>query len=195
MISIFFAPAGANSARLFRQSERRTRGAFLYVQRHGAADAAGFLTCHCEAPQEPWQSRRTGWNTGRPRRIRKCLLEIATSGLRPPRNDTGGERSGLCHCAPPDAAGFLTCHCEAPQEPWQSRRTGWNTGRPRRIRKCLLEIATSGLRPPRNDTGGERSRLCHCAPPDAAGLLTCHCEAPQEPWQSREGTAVLHPPL
>ncbi|MFR1622234.1 MAG: hypothetical protein ACLSUE_05850, partial [Oscillospiraceae bacterium] len=28
MISIFFAPAGANSARLFRQSERRTRGAF-----------------------------------------------------------------------------------------------------------------------------------------------------------------------
>ena len=81
------------------------------------------------------------------------------------------------------AAGFLTCHCEAPQEPWQSRRTGWNTGRPRRIRKCLLEIATSGLRPPRNDTGGERSRLCHCAPPDAAGLLTCHCEAPQEPWR------------
>ena len=35
----------------------------------------------------------------------------------------------------------------------------------RRIRRCLLEIAASGLRPPRNDTGGRLSQACHCAPP------------------------------
>ncbi len=44
-----------------------------------------------------------------PRRIRNCLPEIAASGLRPPRNDTGRRHSQVCHC-------------EAPQEPWQSRR-------------------------------------------------------------------------
>ena len=43
------------------------------------------------------------------RRIRNCLPEIAASGLRPPRNDTGRRHSQVCHC-------------EAPQEPWQSRR-------------------------------------------------------------------------
>ena len=41
----------------------------------------------------------------------------ATSGLRPPRNDTGRRHSQVCHC-------------EAPQEPWQSRSTGRNTGKP-----------------------------------------------------------------
>ena len=84
------------------------------------------------------------------------------------------EDSQLCHCAPPDAAGLLTCHCEAPQEPWQSRRTGWNTGRPRRIRKCLLEIATSGLRPPRNDTGGRRVLTLPC-PCNYSGLSQQSC--------------------
>ena len=81
------------------------------------------LTCHCEAPQEPWQSRSTRRNTGKPRRIRKCLFEIAASGLRPPRNDTGGRHSQVCPCAPPGEAGYQICHCEAPQEPWQSRST------------------------------------------------------------------------
>ena len=51
------------------------------------------------------------------RRIRYCLPEIAASGLRPPRNDTGRRHSQVCHC-------------EAPQEPWQSRSTGRNTGKP-----------------------------------------------------------------
>ena len=37
------------------------------------------LTCHCEAPQEPWQSRSTRRNTGKPRRKRNCLQEIPTS--------------------------------------------------------------------------------------------------------------------
>ena len=71
----------------------------------------------------------------------------------------------------PDAAGFLTCHCE----PCGARRG--NLAAPagtqeslRRIRHCLLEIATSGLRPPRNDTGRKHSQVCHC-------------EAPQEPWR------------
>ena len=81
------------------------------------------LTCHCEAPQEPWQSRSTRRNTGKPRRIRKCLFEIAASGLRHPRNDTGGRHSQVCPCAPPGEAGYQICHCEAPQEPWQSRST------------------------------------------------------------------------
>ena len=52
-----------------------------------------------------------------PRQIRCCLPEIAASGLRPPRNDTGRRHSQVCHC-------------EAPQEPWQSRSTGRNTGKP-----------------------------------------------------------------
>ena len=52
-----------------------------------------------------------------PRRIRNCLPEIAASGLRPPRNDTGRRHSQVCHC-------------EAPQEPWQSRSTGRNTESP-----------------------------------------------------------------
>ena len=29
------------------------------------------------------------------------------------------------------------------------------------------------------------SQICHCAPPGGESPLTCHCEAPQEPRQSR----------
>ena len=54
MISIFFAPAGANSARLFRQSERRTRGAFCTfsgrlpdLSLRGSAGAVAISGRHC----------------------------------------------------------------------------------------------------------------------------------------------------
>ena len=101
------------------------------------------LTCHCEAPQEPWQSRSTRRNTGKPRRIRRCLFEIAASGLRHPRNDTGGWHSQVCPCAPPGEAGYQICHCEAPQEPWQSRSTRSDR------RKAIGESATASPRFPR----------------------------------------------
>ena len=115
------------------------------------------LTCHCEAPQEPWQSRSTRRNTGKPRRIRKCLFEIAASGLRHPRNDTGGRHSQVCPCAPPGEAGYQICHCEAPQEPWQSRSTRSDR------RKAIGESATASPRfprrfAPRNDKPGSIAR-------------------------------------
>ena len=54
MIPIFFAPAGANSARLFRQSERRTRGAFCTfsgrlpdLSLRGSAGAVAISGRHC----------------------------------------------------------------------------------------------------------------------------------------------------
>ena len=125
----------------------------------------GPQACHCEAPQEPRQSRSTRRNTGKPRRIRRCLLEIATSGFALFAMTREGGTPKLVIVPLRMGKGPQACHCEAPQEPRQSRSTRRNTGKPRRIRRCLLEIAASGLRPPRNDTGGRHSQACHCAPP------------------------------
>ena len=145
------------------------------------------------------------------RRIRNCLPEIAASGLRPPRNDTGRRHSQVCHCRlrrsrgnlagcsrnmgrPPANSQLPSRDCRVGLAPLLAmtreegtpkfviarlRRSRGNLAgpagtreSPRRIRNCLPEIAASGLRPPRNDTGRRHSQVCHC-------------EAPQEPWQSR----------
>ena len=74
MIPTFFALASANSARLFRQSERRTRGAFCTfsgrlpdLSLRGSAGAVAIS----QDPTESWESHR---------RNRNCLPEIAPQG-------------------------------------------------------------------------------------------------------------------
>ena len=122
-------------------------------------DAAGFLTCHCE----PCGARRG--NLAAPagtqeslRRIRHCLLEIATSGLRPPRNDTGRKHSQVCHCEAPQREAWLSLCLLLPFE-----------------RACKALSVTFGDSSPRgrakglqlnhNDAGGKRSQACSCVPP------------------------------
>ena len=74
-----------------------------------------------------------------------------------PRNDTGGRHSQVCPCAPPGEAGYQICHCEAPQEPRQSRSTRSDR------RKAIGESATASPRfprrfAPRNDKPGSIAR-------------------------------------
>ena len=123
------------------------------------------LTCHCEAPQEPWQSRSTRRNTGKPRRIRRCLLEIATSGLRPPRNDTGGRHSQACHCAPPggESPPDLSLRGSAGAAAISQYTPGTQES-PGEFDSACLRFPRRFA--PRNDTGGRHSQACHCAPPD-----------------------------
>ena len=88
------------------------------------------LTCHCEEQSDVAISQDAAVTWEGLRRIRNCLPEIAASGLRPPRNDTGRRHSQVCHC-------------EAPQEPWQSRRMQPEHG------KAPGEFATAFPRLPR----------------------------------------------
>ena len=144
----------------------------------------GPQACHCEAPQGPWQSRSTRRNTGKPRRIRRCLLEIATSGLRPPRNDTGGRHSQACHCAPPggESPPDLSLRGSAGAVAISQYTPGTQESPGEIVSACLRFPRRFA---PRNDTGGRHSQVCPCAPPGEAGYQICHCEAPQEPRQSR----------
>ena len=103
-----------------------------------------------------------------------------------PRNDTGGRHSQVCPCAPPGEAGYQICYCEAPQEPRQSRSTRPEYG------KASSEFAGAYLRLPRRACAllgmtREEGTLRFALAPLRVGKapLTCHCEAPQEPWQSR----------
>ena len=69
--------------------------------------------------------------------------------------------------APFPASCFLMCHCEERSDVAISQYTIWITGRPRRKRKRLLEIATAPSRP-RNDKLGSlmpmnlRCMICKC---------------------------------
>ena len=108
--------------------------------------------CHCEAPQEPWQSRGMQPEHG------KAPGEIAGACLRLPRRFAPRNDTGRRH--------FQICHCEAPKGPWQSR------GMQPEHEKAPGELVTACKRlprrfAPRNDTGGRRLQACQCAPPDA----------------------------
>ena len=118
---------------------------------------------------------------------REAFGEIAGACMRfprrfAPRNDTGGRHSQVRRCAPPNGKGTQVCHCE----PCGARRgnlAGCSRNAERPPANSLLPSRDCrvGLRPPRNDTGGRRTQVCPCVPPEAAGSQTCHCEAPQEP--------------
>ena len=68
--------------------------------------------------------------------------------------------SPSCHCILPVAAGPQICHCEAPQEPWQSCGTVRNTGKPPANSLLPSGDCRVGLAaPPRNDKSEVRAIL------------------------------------
>ena len=140
--------------------------------------AQGFQVCHCEAPKGPWQSRSTRPDnkmapakTQLPARDSHVASLLGMTNLGALR----GRRSHSITCQP--ARRSLGAATDA---------IGWYV-----FIGTLYELEVPsrdchvGLRPPRNDTGGRHSQVCPCAPPGEAGYQICHCEAPQEPWQSR----------
>ena len=160
-----------------------TGGRHSQARRCAPPNGKGPQVCHCE----PCGARRgnlAGCSRNAERPPANSLLPSRDCrvGLRPPRNDTGGRRTQVCPCVPPEAAGSQTCHCE----PCGARRgnlAGCSRNAERPPANSLLPSRDCrvGLRPPRNDTGGRRTQVCPCVPPEAAGSQTCHCEAPQEP--------------
>ena len=91
----------------------RQGSAAMGTVRH--TESAVLLPLRGRAGHAPPLQGQYGFNGGRCESAmpsRDCRV-----GLRPPRNDTGRRHSQVCHC-------------EAPQEPWQSRSTGRNTGKP-----------------------------------------------------------------
>ena len=93
------------------------------------------------------------------------LVTVGSGTARPVREAAIG-RPFLCS-APFPASCFLMCHCEERSDVAISQYTIWITGRPRRKRKRLLEIATAPSRP-RNDKLGSlmpmnlRCMICKC---------------------------------
>ena len=160
-----------------------TGGRHSQARRCAPPNGKGTQVCHCE----PCGARRgnlAGCSRNAERPPANSLLPSRDCrvGLRPPRNDTGGRHSQARRCAPPNGKGTQVCHCE----PCGARRgnlAGCSRNAERPPANSLLPSRDCrvGLRPPRNDTGGRRTQVCPCVPPEAAGSQTCHCEAPQEP--------------
>ena len=93
-------------------------------------------------------------------------MQIAGARHASPVSEAAIGRPFLCS-APFPASCFLMCHCEERSDVAISQYTIWITGRPRRKRKRLLEIATAPSRP-RNDKLGSlmpmnlRCMICKC---------------------------------
>ena len=93
-------------------------------------------------------------------------VQIAGARHASPVSEAAIGRPFLCS-APFPASCFLMCHCEERSDVAISQYTIWITGRPRRKRKRLLEIATAPSGP-RNDKLGSlmpmnlRCMICKC---------------------------------
>ena len=93
-------------------------------------------------------------------------MQIAGARHASPVSEAAIGRPFLCS-APFPASCFLMCHCEERSDVAISQYTIWITGRPRRKRKRLLEIATAPSGP-RNDKLGSlmpmnlRCMICKC---------------------------------
>ena len=173
-----------------------TGGRHSQARRCAPPNGKGPQVCHCE----PCGARRG--NLAVPAGARESPGEVEGAYLRLPRRACAllamtreggackfvtmplrmGWVSPSCHCILPVAAGSQVCHCE----PCGARRgnlAGCSRNAERPPANSLLPSRDCrvGLRPPRNDTGGRRTQVCPCVPPEAAGSQTCHCEAPQEP--------------
>ena len=160
-----------------------TGGRHSQARRCAPPNGKGPQVCHCE----PCGARRG--NLAVPAGARESPGEVEGAYLRLPRRacallamtrEGGTRKLGAAPLRMGKAPKFVIASL-AEQGAAISQDAAETQKGLRQIRYCLPEIAASGLRPPRNDTGGRRLQACQCAPPDVAGPQICHCEAPQEP--------------
>ncbi len=132
-------------------------------------------------------------------RLKSKIFWIATSALRPPRKD---EEAGLRRrrCLLAKTRGALCCHCEPAatrvrQSRKPQRRRHWSCGLLRRLRLLAKTrkggVASSALRPPRNDRQGFVSSVK--PPPGTQPPRRRYGRDPRLPWRPGPARPVRSP--
>ena len=117
------------------------------------------LTCHCEAPQEPRQSRSTQLDDKRASANSRAVAGDSHVASLLGMTNLGALRGRRSHS--------ITCQPARRSLGAATDAIGWYV-----FIGTLYELEVPsrdchvGLRPLRNDTGGRHSQACHCAPPN-----------------------------